>query len=324
MKFVPFNINGNVRVKLTPKGVAILHEAHEALRAAAPSIGPWRPPEVDAEGFTHFQAWGLMEAFGPHISIGMNNTPFETNIQIEVDDDARVGLSPTDPMRVALELFVERFEDYEDVRGTDTTDAWQSEALTSLVEKGKAALAGSASNVARPSAWLILFDDAEVKPEVFTGNGAERAARERFKALSDNWNAHLFALAESNTSPATMDVEPVGACPEGARELLIEADNFIDAFLEDEGTLHPDLEGLHTRIVTWLAGSAPKMACLWIAVSERAPQAQFDVLVSDGRYIGIGDCCKGHLWNSTTIEGPVTHWMPLPVAPGSAPKERLP
>jgi hypothetical protein len=51
----------------------------------------------------------------------------------------------------------------------------------------------------------------------------------------------------------------------------------------------------------------------WISVKDATPDGQFDVLVSDGLFVGIGDCCKGHLWNSTT--GHVTHWQPLPPPP---------
>lgn len=40
--------------------------------------------------------------------------------------------------------------------------------------------------------WLIFFADASMKPEYFTGLGAERAARERYKQLLGNWNCRLF------------------------------------------------------------------------------------------------------------------------------------
>ena len=44
-------------------------------------------------------------------------------------------------------------------------------------------------------AWVILFEDAEVKPEVFIGEGAEQAARHRFKKCLLNWNCHLLCTA---------------------------------------------------------------------------------------------------------------------------------
>ena len=42
------------------------------------------------------------------------------------------------------------------------------------------------------SAWLIYFEDQSEKPEIFSGCGAEVAARERFRVLSFAWNCHLF------------------------------------------------------------------------------------------------------------------------------------
>ncbi len=40
--------------------------------------------------------------------------------------------------------------------------------------------------------WLIHFDDAEMGPEIFTGEGAEEGARARFARLLESWNCHLF------------------------------------------------------------------------------------------------------------------------------------
>lgn len=40
--------------------------------------------------------------------------------------------------------------------------------------------------------WLIYFEDDEMRPEVFTGDGAESAARKRFAALDQAWNVILF------------------------------------------------------------------------------------------------------------------------------------
>lgn len=52
----------------------------------------------------------------------------------------------------------------------------------------------------------------------------------------------------------------------------------------------------------------------WIPVGERVPEDAVEVLVTDGENVGVGDVRKGHLWNSY-VDGPVTHWMPLPEAP---------
>jgi hypothetical protein len=42
------------------------------------------------------------------------------------------------------------------------------------------------------SAWLIYFHDADIRPEVFTGEGAEAAARRRFADLRQSWTVDLF------------------------------------------------------------------------------------------------------------------------------------
>jgi len=78
-----FNMNNYVKVKLTPYGLSILKQQHDELESQSPKIGPFKPPSVDADGWTQLQAWSLIQIFGPHISIGMNNVPFETEIEIE-------------------------------------------------------------------------------------------------------------------------------------------------------------------------------------------------------------------------------------------------
>jgi hypothetical protein len=67
-----FNINSNVKVKLTDTGRRILHEK-----------GRSRIQE-DAEGYSTWQLWGLMNTFGEHIRIGCE-PPFETTIRLTND-----------------------------------------------------------------------------------------------------------------------------------------------------------------------------------------------------------------------------------------------
>lgn len=43
------------------------------------------------------------------------------------------------------------------------------------------------------SLWVVWYEDAQMKPEVFFGEGAEAAARERFRVAEDNWSCHLLA-----------------------------------------------------------------------------------------------------------------------------------
>lgn len=95
MKFVPFNINNNFRVKLTPVGLEQHRGAHDALRAQATrmgaNVGAWdyTPPRVDADGWTRMQAWDVMRTWGERMGNGFP-VPFETTIEVEIYDDARV------------------------------------------------------------------------------------------------------------------------------------------------------------------------------------------------------------------------------------------
>lgn len=80
-----FNINGKVRVKLTDHGRAV-HAADHALfweKVGARKPPAYMPPTEDADGWSEWQLWVLMEAFGPHTHIGLNNC-FETTIELVI------------------------------------------------------------------------------------------------------------------------------------------------------------------------------------------------------------------------------------------------
>lgn len=75
-----FNINCQVRVKLTPEGRAAHAADHEAFWASVKARTPrYVPPREDAEGYSTWQLWSLMQAFGKHINLG-GPLMFETNI----------------------------------------------------------------------------------------------------------------------------------------------------------------------------------------------------------------------------------------------------
>ena len=76
-----FNINDYVKVKLTEKGLRTLKKQHEELKRKAPSIGEYREPKIDREGYTKFQLWDLMSHFGTECSLGLE-IPFDTEIII--------------------------------------------------------------------------------------------------------------------------------------------------------------------------------------------------------------------------------------------------
>ncbi len=77
-----FNINDYVRVRLTEDGRGIDRMRYEEkfprhLREKY----PYRPPEENADGWSKWQLWHLMETFGRNISLG-GILPFETTIEL--------------------------------------------------------------------------------------------------------------------------------------------------------------------------------------------------------------------------------------------------
>ncbi len=82
-----FNINDHVRVKLTDHGRAV-HAADHAMLCAEVGISiPYDPPSEDADGWSKWQLWVLMEAFGRHMGNGMNLV-FQNEIEIITLPDA--------------------------------------------------------------------------------------------------------------------------------------------------------------------------------------------------------------------------------------------
>ncbi len=76
-----FNINGYVRVRLTPLGLEKLKEEHEQLRLFCSAIGEFTPPKTDSEGYSKWQMWLLMQSLGQYCRPG-SELPFETEIKI--------------------------------------------------------------------------------------------------------------------------------------------------------------------------------------------------------------------------------------------------
>lgn len=78
-----FNINDYVKVKLNDSGVAILKKRHDELNKRIQARGGKGLDEfelkVDADGYTKFPFWELMNLFGHLMIMGMD-TPFETDI----------------------------------------------------------------------------------------------------------------------------------------------------------------------------------------------------------------------------------------------------
>lgn len=80
-----FNLNDYVRVKMTDYGRQIHQVEHRELNATIRKHGgkglPYNPPDEDADGWSQWQLWRLMELFGPYIHMGCDN-PFQPDIDI--------------------------------------------------------------------------------------------------------------------------------------------------------------------------------------------------------------------------------------------------
>ncbi|QZI89418.1 hypothetical protein SIPHO063v1_p0060 [Vibrio phage PS10B.1] len=75
-----FNINLEVKVKLTEYGVAELKRQHDELNEQlGGKLMTFKEPSTDDEGFSTFQLHDLMHRFGHLHHIGNNQLPFEGN-----------------------------------------------------------------------------------------------------------------------------------------------------------------------------------------------------------------------------------------------------
>jgi hypothetical protein len=63
---IEFNLNWNVRFKVTAKGLSVLNSSARHLKP-------------NRDGYYETQLWVFMELFGPHLSMGFNQ-PVETSI----------------------------------------------------------------------------------------------------------------------------------------------------------------------------------------------------------------------------------------------------
>lgn len=75
------NMNDNVKVKLTQTGLKELKRQHEELRTKVPSIGEFKAPPVDEEGYSEFQCWVLFSALGNLMVLG-GEPPFEIDVLV--------------------------------------------------------------------------------------------------------------------------------------------------------------------------------------------------------------------------------------------------
>jgi hypothetical protein len=77
-----FNVNEYVLVRLTEHGREIIRKDDAKWGELYPSLrGRSTLPKEDADGWSKWQLWHLMQTFGPHVANGVQN-PFETTIRL--------------------------------------------------------------------------------------------------------------------------------------------------------------------------------------------------------------------------------------------------
>jgi hypothetical protein len=81
-----FNINHDVRVKLSYSGRETLRRQHEELKRTFPKLPDFKERATDDEGYTKFQMWDLMSTLGPQCTLG-KPSPFDTEILIDTPTD---------------------------------------------------------------------------------------------------------------------------------------------------------------------------------------------------------------------------------------------
>jgi hypothetical protein len=111
-----FNINHDVRVKLTDRGMSLHKESHDKFWAQFEREAPkYTPPKEDADGWSTWQLWTLMHDFGPYISMSLD-TPFETEIELVISEPpARRPLSD-DEREEVLRKATKSHNDWTEIR----------------------------------------------------------------------------------------------------------------------------------------------------------------------------------------------------------------
>lgn len=68
-----YNLNDNVKIRISPRGIEHLKNKHERLNAQFKGlIGEFKAPEVDKDGYTKMQLWCVMKDFGSEMGCGMS------------------------------------------------------------------------------------------------------------------------------------------------------------------------------------------------------------------------------------------------------------
>ena len=120
-----------------------------------------------------------------------------------------------DKAKALLNRASDRLDEMAEKRQLAAYDWWvgRRDTLVELIEKANAlapAKAAALTSEVNKRGWLpdegvylIRYDDRSREDELFAECGAKRAAFERYKQISGNWNAHLFVKIDSNSRDCT-------------------------------------------------------------------------------------------------------------------------
>lgn len=87
-RWIKFNLNHYVKVKLTNFGKTQLRKQHLELFNNLNRYVPYKEAKEE-DGWSEWQLWDLMERLGQYCHLGMANQPFEPNIQIQLQGDQK-------------------------------------------------------------------------------------------------------------------------------------------------------------------------------------------------------------------------------------------
>lgn len=83
MDDLKFNINNQVKVRLTNFGKEIIRDTNDKMsRLLGEKVALYK---VDEEGYTTFQMYQLMNIFGQYMNVGIVEVPFQLDIKITFD-----------------------------------------------------------------------------------------------------------------------------------------------------------------------------------------------------------------------------------------------
>ncbi len=117
----------------------------------------------------------------------MDGTPILNDVAVRMAEAFRATLSERAAFKNFHRLLCERFG-----YGHDEV-AWERDQLSLIEWIAKR----PAPETSGEDAWLLVFADQDVKSELFTGHGAEDAARSRFEQAKASWTCRLFRSVAS-------------------------------------------------------------------------------------------------------------------------------